>query len=186
MSNLIATAAVIDALEELGIEYLVVGALSSNAYGIGRSTHDADIVVDLRLHTLGELIARLGRDYRVERQQRFEGLTGSVHNIVSHVPTGFHIELFHLNPDEHHQQRFRRRVRAMLTELNREVWLPTPEDVVIQKLRWGRGKDVDDVRSIIAVQQDALDWTYLCGWTDRHGTTAELNRIRNSIPRETR
>lgn len=45
MNSLEATAAVIDALEELRIPYMLVGAFSSNAYSIARSTKDADFVV---------------------------------------------------------------------------------------------------------------------------------------------
>ena len=40
MNSLEATAAVIDALEQAGIPYLLVGAFSSNAHGIARSTKD--------------------------------------------------------------------------------------------------------------------------------------------------
>ena len=41
MNSLEATAAVIDALEQAGIPYLLVGGFSSNAYGIARATKDA-------------------------------------------------------------------------------------------------------------------------------------------------
>lgn len=65
--------------------------------------------------------------------------------------------------------------------------VPTPEDVIIMKLRWAkvakRDKDRDDVRNIIAVQGDeALDWDYLHRWCAAHGTRALLDEIRASIP----
>ena len=40
-----AVIAVIEALDALGIEYMVVGSLSSNFYGVPRSTEDAGILV---------------------------------------------------------------------------------------------------------------------------------------------
>jgi hypothetical protein len=38
---------VLKALEEIGARYMVVGAFGASAYGLNRSTHDADITVDL-------------------------------------------------------------------------------------------------------------------------------------------
>ena len=90
------------------------------------------------------------------------------------------MEFFLLSDDPHYQERFRWRVSHPL--LGRNVWFPTPEDVVITKLRWGRPKDGDDVRDVIAVQADNLDWGYIHSWCDRHGTRALLEQIRASIP----
>lgn len=38
---------VLDAIEQLGLPYMIVGSLSANAYGVPRATQDADIVVAL-------------------------------------------------------------------------------------------------------------------------------------------
>jgi hypothetical protein len=38
---------VIEALEACGITYILVGSYSTNAYGIPRSTQDADFVIEL-------------------------------------------------------------------------------------------------------------------------------------------
>ena len=54
--------------------------------------------------------------------------------------------------------------------------------VIIMKLHWGRSKDIEDVRGVIAVQSNALDWNYIHEWTTEHGTLSRLNEIRNSLP----
>ena len=98
--------------------------------------------------------------------------------------TSFKIELFQLSKDPHDQERFRRRVKS--TMLGREVWFPTPEDVIITKLRWSllanRSKDRDDARDVIAVQAERIDWDYVHPWCDRHGTRDLLDEVRRSIP----
>ena len=43
----------------------------------------------------------------------------------------------------------------------RDVYLPTAEDVIVMKLRWCRGKDRDDVAIVLAVQGDGLDFDYI-------------------------
>jgi hypothetical protein len=178
MSSVDALAAVIEALEACQIEYMIVGALSVNAYAVSRSTKDADIVLSLQPHQLTELTQRLGSEFQFDPQQMFETLTGSIRNVLTYRPTGFQIELFRLNSrNEHHVERFRRRCRQFLREIDREVWLPTVEDVVIQKLRWQRRHDLDDVVNVLRVSGDKIDWKYLRSWTAKHGTDALLDSL---------
>ena len=86
----------------------------------------------------------------------------------------------------HDQERFRRRQRVFVQQLDHEAFLPTVEDVIVFKLRWaveaGRSKDRDDLRDVIAVQQGQLDWNYVHRWTAEHGTRACLDEIIGSIP----
>ena len=182
MSSLEATAVVLDAFEALRIPYMLVGAFSSNAYGIARSTKDADFVVQLEEGDLTQLMGRLGSDFRLDRQLQMEMITGSVKNVITFQPTKFDIELFRLSDDEHHQERFRRRQRHPVSELNREAWIPTAEDVVIQKLRWQRRKDLDDAINVLAVSAKMLDWEYLERWTAIHGTRGLLHQLRDELP----
>jgi hypothetical protein len=81
------------------------------------------------------------------------------------------------------QERFRRRRQIRLWD--RQVWLPTVEDMIITKLHWGllanRSKDREDVRDMIAVQGDRIDWEYVHGWCEQHGTRSLLDDIRYSI-----
>ena len=183
MNSIEAVSAVIDALEACQIEYMLVGAFSANAYGVGRSTNDADFVVDVSSETIHDLMRQLGPDFRLDPQMQLEAFTGSKRNVITFVPTGFQIELFRLNTaDAHHAERFQRRQRIRLGELNREAWLPTAEDVVIQKLRWQRRKDLDDVVNILAVNGHGLDWEYLRLWTMQHGTDSLLQELFDSIP----
>jgi hypothetical protein len=62
------------------------------------------------------------------------------------------------------------------------VFLPAADDVIITKLRWCRSKDRDDIRDVIVIQGDAIDWDYVHGWCAQHGTRALLDEIRATIP----
>ncbi len=182
MNSLQATAAVVEALEGLAIPYMLVGAFSSNAYAIPRTTNDADFVVNLASGDLRKIVDRLGTDFRLDPQMRFETITHSVRNVVTYLPTRFEIEFFRLTDDSHHQSRFARRVRKLIGDINREAWIPTGEDVVIQKLRWGRRKDLDDAQNVLAVCWKRLDWDYIHLWTTAHGTLELLNQLCRELP----
>jgi len=179
------TLQVVDALAGAGVAYMLVGSLSSNYYGVLRATKDADFVIDLGNRPFAEISRRLGSHFRVEPQMSFETVTMTTRRIIDVVDDSFRVELFNLSEDDHDQERFRR--RRSLEYLGRSLWLPTAEDVIITRLTWlfrnPRGKDRDDIRDVLAVQGDAIDFAYIHGWCDRHGTRALLDEIRASIPK---
>jgi hypothetical protein len=178
-----ATAAVIDAMAALQVPYMLVGSLSCNYYAIPRSTQDADFVVKLAAGAISLLANRLGSAFRLDRQMSFETVTATTRYKFLLIDGAFTVELFLLSDDAHDQQRFARRRVARI--LDRDVAIPTEEDVVITKLRWShagqRSKDLDDARNVIAVQGDRLDWDYVNSWCDRHGTRELLDQVRRSL-----
>ncbi len=64
-----------------------------------------------------------------------------------------------------------------------QVWLPTPKDVVVQKLRWAKGaarsKDFDDVVAVLQMQKK-LDNDYIEGWCTKHGALPLLAEAREA------
>ena len=174
------TLRVAEALEACGIPFLLSGSFASNYYGIPRSTKDADFVLQTR-HAVGQEFAReLGDDFHLDPQLSFETNTGTFRQLLRHKKSAFKVELFLLSQDAHDQARFERRRAVQMYD--RRVWLPSPEDVVVTKLRWGRGKDKDDARDVVAVQRDKLDWGYIEQWCRTHGTSALLEEVRRSLP----
>ena len=171
---------VVDALQAESIPWLLAGSFSSNFFGIPRSTRDADFVVELQGKSVLSLGTHLPAEFHVDAQIEFETVTGTRRNVITVDGSEFKVELFRLSDDEHDQERFRRRRTVNL--LGREMYLPTPEDVIVTKLRWMRTKDLDDVVNVMAVQSDVLDWQYMDHWTEQHGTRAQMHRLRDSIP----
>jgi hypothetical protein len=179
-----ATAAVIDGLNSLQVPYMLVGSFSSNFYGIPRSTKDADFVVQLKPGMLSALEGRISPPFRLDRQMSFETVTITRRYVMHLEDNPFSVELFLLSDDAHDLERFARRRQERI--LDRDAFVPTVEDVIITKLRWSqaanRQKDLEDVRNVIAIQGDRIDWAYVNSWCDRHGTRELLDRTRQSLP----
>ncbi len=182
MNGMQAAARLVDAFEEANIPYMVVGSLSSSFYGIARSTYDADFVVAAPAAELQRVVTGMGADFRFVSQLSFEMLTGTTRRVIHVRDSTFVIELFQLSRDPFDVQRFQRKVRMHLPMIDRQVFVPTAEDVIVMKLQWGRSKDLDDLRGVIAVQYSMLDWDYIQQWTAQHGTQARLEEIRRSLP----
>lgn len=178
MTGEAAVARLVERLEAEGVPYMFTGALSANLYGVPRATSDADIVVAFDAFDVVAFVRGLGPDFVLDRQAMIEGFTGTMRHVVHFVPKKFDIELFHLGNDPHDRSRFARRRRTSLPEGNREAWVATAEDVLIQKLRWGRRKDLDDIVNLLTVSGDMLDWEYVTQWTREHGTGALLADLR--------
>jgi hypothetical protein len=174
---------VLSALEQTGISYVLVGSFASNVYGILRATKDADFVIQTAPGQFGEFMKLLGSNFVRDPQIQFETVTGTKKIVVAEKDSGFEIEFFELSKDPHDQSRFARRRRFEL--LGRDVWILTPEDVLVTKLNWlhraNRGKDLLDVENVIAVQGDALDWSYIEHWCDQHGSRPLLEKIRDEL-----
>ena len=163
------------------LPYMLVGSYSSNAYGIPRATKDADLVVGTLRETFDMIGSALGNDYQTDSQTEFELITGTVRRAIRFVPLNFVLEIFQLSDDAFDQSRFNRRVKVHSSVLGESIWLPTAEDVIVQKIRWSRPQELLDAENVMAVQGDALDWSYISRWTDLHGTTPTLDQIRSSL-----
>jgi hypothetical protein len=179
-----AVVAMIDALQAAHVPYMLVGAYSCNVYGVARATKDADIAVQLKPDSIAELCKRLDQRFRLEPQMTFESVTATSRHVIHVKGSSFKIELFCVGDEPHDRERFAR--RRTVRQWNRDVYVPTAEDVLITKVRWahhaGRTKDTDDARNLVAVQSGALDWDYIHRWCDEHGTRPLLDQIRQSIP----
>lgn len=178
-------AAVIAACEAEGVDHMLTGAFAYSLYGIPRSTKDVDVVLSLAGgDPIQKVVSQLEKLVEFEPQVQFDTLTWGKRLVgTSRASPPFKVELFELFDDAFAQEQFARRRRMFSPQLNCTTWLPTPEDVVVQKLRWGRNKDLDDARDVLAVQgTDTLDMAYIRRWCATHGTIERLEASLAGIP----
>jgi len=170
---------VTDALNRERIPAMLVGSFSSNYYGIPRSTEDVDFVIQIESSLTADFARVLGDQFEAEPQLSFETNTGTHRQEFGVKGTEFKVELFKLSDDPFDQQRFKNRQRVLVA--GRELYFPRAEDVIVMKLRWGRSKDLDDVRDVMHVQRGKLDWNYIEGWCRQHGSLDRLQRLRSGM-----
>ena len=186
MNELNVALEIIRALKSHHVEFMVTGSLASNYWGRPRSTQDVDVVLRAEHLDLSAFLAALGPEYRSDRQLQFETITATQRYVITHVPTQFKAELFALSDDPFDQSRFQRRTEGVFEDMS--IPFSTPEDTVVQKLRWLKGsgtqKHREDLRSVLAVQKDNLDWDYVRRWTGQHSTNELLDEIMDSLGEE--
>jgi hypothetical protein len=164
---------VIAALEAAGIEYMIGGAVASWAWGEPRSTLDLDLVVNIPLESIQHLANELKkRDMLVPGEIIldiiFEGRSDLPINAV-HMHSGYKADLYPVREgDELRASAFSRRQKVDLGEPLGEVYLHSPEDLIIYKLWYysisQQTKHLRDITSIVMTLEDELDHSYIEKW----------------------
>ena len=173
---------VVEALDEIGVGYLLSGSLASSLQGEPRATHDIDIVIDISLADVGRVVAALSGPgiYLDERAVAAAASRRSMFNLLDSA-TGDKVDFWPLKDEPFDRQRFGRRLEVEALGLRLSV--STPEDTVLMKLRWalqsgGSEKQVGDAAGVFAFQGDLLDQAYLDRWAEELGVTALLAEVR--------
>jgi hypothetical protein len=177
------TLQVADTFERLGIPYLVGGSLASSLHGIPRATQDVDMVAGIGLRHVDGFVAALEGTFYVDADMIRDAIRrGTSFNII-HLATMFKVDVFVLGRDElSREEMSRRQIHRVGDPPERELFVASPEDVIVQKLDWYRkGGEIserqwNDLLGVLKVQGERIDVAYLRRWSTAGGTLDLLER----------
>jgi len=182
--------AIIDLLETCDIEYMLGGAVAVWPWGEPRSTQDIDLVIDLSpndIPLLSEELEKIGIYLPADiiLDNLIETHADLPVNAI-HDSTGFKAEMFPIKAgDEFRRNAFNRRRKVYFGSYVGEVYVHSPEDLIIYKLMYyslsQQTKHVRDIGSIIKVMGENLDFTYIEKWINIKGLHSIWEEIRKQI-----
>ena len=172
---------VIAAVEAAGVTYMIGGAVAAWAWGEPRATLDLDLVVNIPLEGVGQLSKELKkRDMLVPEEIILNNILEDRADLpinAIHMHSGYKADLYPLREgDELRTSAFNRRQKIDLGEPLGEVYLHSPEDLIIYKLWYysisQQTKHIRDITSIVMTLDDELEFNYIENWVNKKGLTS--------------
>ena len=181
---------VLAALESAGIPYMVGGAVAAWAWGEPRATRDLDVVVQIPIEAANRLSDELKtRDMLVPADIIMDFLLDDRSDRpinAIHIYSGYKADIYLLREgDLLREEAFRRRKLVDLGPALGEVYLHSPEDLILYKLWYyslsQQTKHLRDISAIVMTIRDELDYDYIQRWAVEKGTNTLWDEILESV-----
>jgi hypothetical protein len=147
---------------------MLTGSIVSSFQGEPRSTHDIDMMIQLSKESADLLLNAFPPfTYYIDKDMILDGIQSKTLFKLLNTETGDKIDFYPLPENEYELERFNRKIQEEINEL--KVWITSPEDTIISKLRWckisnGSEKQFKDALNVFEVQFEILDFTYIQKW----------------------
>jgi len=162
------TMQVVNALEKIGIDYVIGGSLASALHGVARATMDSDIVADFREEHITPFVEALKSTFYIDDEMIRDAIRAHRSFNIIHLKTFFKVDIFVAKEREFDRLQIARRSSYVLSsEGNQSAYVASAEDTILAKLEWYRmGDEVSDrqwkdILGVIKVQEGKLDMEYL-------------------------
>ena len=162
------TMIVIEALERLGVPYVIGGSLASSVHGVLRATMDADLVADLRVAHAQPLAEALDDLFYADLETMREAIRSRASFNVIHLKTAFKVDIFVAGHRSFERSQLaRRQLHQIHDDPLVSAYVSSPEDTILAKLHWYRLSDYvsdrqwRDLLGVIMARGDQLDTGYL-------------------------
>ncbi len=177
---------VTQALDDLGIPYMVVGGFAAIFYGEPRMTIDIDIVVDMERKHVEPLVKAFPfPDFYISKEGVLDALRRRYPFNIIQPATGAKVDMMPLPRDVYSRIAFRRRKRLVIDESGHSVFVISPEDMIIAKLLAFKSTQSDkhfrDARGVLQIQWDYLDFVTLRKTANAEGVGELLKGLEQFI-----
>jgi hypothetical protein len=172
----------IDCLRRLNtaqIPYMVVGSMASNFWGVPRSTHDIDFVVEFQLTDVPKFMKAFEEQFFIQEHSIRAALRPPYQFNAVDNRSALKVDFFSVPQEEYDRVRFERRLSIQL--FGEPAFIARPEDVILYKLRWHSispsDRQLSDSAGILAVSKSTIDFPYLSHWAERIGVASVLDKL---------
>jgi hypothetical protein len=182
------TQRIVRELEDLKIQYYIVGSLASSLHGIPRATQDVDIIADISFQHIPKLVNALKEEFYIDGDMIKEAIQRRKSFNLIHYETMFKADIFIPKLDTAAQEEMDRRQQYQVSDSSQNLlYLASAEDIILNKLQWfqmGGGvseRQWNDVLGVIQIQHKTLDRSYLERAAQQRGVADLLEKVFNEF-----
>jgi hypothetical protein len=152
-------------LEQTKIRYFITGSHATIVFGEPRFTNDIDVVVDLNETNCDDFCDGFPEsEFYLNRQTAHqECQRQGMFNII-HPGSGLKIDVIVAKDDSRERSRMERSVKIPIAD-DCEGIFSSPEDMIVQKLKWhqmgGGERHLRDIAGILKIRDNTLDVSYI-------------------------
>jgi hypothetical protein len=166
-------------LNQTGMVYYLTGSMASNYWGIPRTTHDLDFVIQLPPSAVPLIVQAFRGDYYLDEIALRKAYEPPYQFNAIDTRSALKVDFWLPKSEPFDKEMLRRRVPAKL--FGEPAWIATAEDVILHKLLWNAitpsDRQLSDAAGVVAVQADALDRSYLQQWARELKLVNEMDSL---------
>lgn len=166
-------------LNRTGVTYYLTGSMASNYWGIPRTTHDLDFVIQLPTAAVPHIVQEFSGDFYIDEVAVRAAYQPPHQFNAIDTRSALKVDFWLPKSEPFDREMLQRRVK--ITLFGEPAWITTAEDVILHKLFWNRitpsDRQLGDAAGVVAVQADALDKNYLRHWAAELKLASELERL---------
>lgn len=171
-------------LNGLGLDYMLVGSMASNYWGMPRTTHDLDFVIAIEPRDAERFAAAFRDGFFVQLDSIRRVFTPPHQFNAIDESSALKIDFWLLKQDDFERTAFER--RRQVTLFGTPAWITTAEDVILHKLFWDKltpsDRQLHDAAGVWSVQANSLDMDYLRFWATRLNVATVLEELMQGKP----
>lgn len=160
---------------------MVTGGSAVSFWGQIRTTADIDIVIQIPPSRIPALVTELKAEAYIDEEDVRQAVSSKRMFNVIYNTTAFKVDFAVMDESNpYSKEGFSRRKKLEIA--GRPLWVISPEDLVLSKLRWmqssgGSERQLQDCRSIMELNKGTLDLKYMKNWAPLIGVEQEYRAI---------
>lgn len=156
---------VCQSLENANIPYMLTGSFAANFYAIPRMTRDIDFVLEIYKFDVSRLYKAFQNDFYIDKDSIIQAIEHQGMFNIIHNDSIIKIDFIIRKDLPYRNTEFERRRKIKID--NEEIWIVSPEDLIISKLFWAKDSfsemQIKDVKNLMGALNN-LDKGYIEKW----------------------
>lgn len=168
---------VVSRLEKLKIPYMLTGGLAVSFWGLPRTTHDVDIIIEAKREDKERIVDIFKKDFYISETAVIQAIERRFTFNLIHHKTGLKIDFWLAKENSFGRLEFKRRKNEEI--FGKKIFIISPEDLILEKLLWYKksesNRHLEDIESVLKIAKPDLN--YIKNWAEQHSTIKILGKI---------